>query len=255
MTSKIYNKLIIGAFLVLLTSLPVAAEGFFDDVEMKARLGYSIGGTAPLGMPASIRSIEAFHVTPNFQIGFDVAKPLRGQWGVQTGLMLENKGMDGEVMTKAYRMKVRMDESEMEGYYTGRVRQKVTEWMLTLPVQATYQLGQKVRVKAGPYVSLLIDKDFSGNAADGYLRKDDPTGLKVVMGNKEGEWATYDFTDDMRWLQAGIAAGAEWQAWQRLGFSFDLSWGLTGIHKSDFKTVEQTLYPIYGTIAVTYKLR
>jgi hypothetical protein len=143
----------------------------------------------------------------------------------------------------------------MEGYYTGRVRQKVTEWMLTLPVQATYQLGQKVRVKAGPYVSLLIDKDFSGYAADGYLRKDDPTGLKVVMGNKEGEWATYDFTDDMRWLQAGIAAGAEWQAWQRLGFSFDLSWGLTGIHKSDFKTVEQTLYPIYGTIAVTYKLR
>ena len=255
MTSKIYNKLIIGAFLVLLPSLPVAAEGFFDDVEMKARLGYSIGGTAPLGMPASIRSIEAFHVTPNFQIGFDVAKPLRGQWGVQTGLMLENKGMDGEVMTKAYRMKVRMDESEMEGYYTGRVRQKVTEWMLTLPVQATYQLGQKVRVKAGPYVSLLIDKDFSGYAADGYLRKDDPTGLKVVMGNKEGEWATYDFTDDMRWLQAGIAAGAEWQAWQRLGFSFDLSWGLTGIHKSDFKTVEQTLYPIYGTIAVTYKLR
>ena len=255
MISKIYNKLIIGACLVLLTSLPVAAEGFFDDVEMKARLGYSIGGTAPLGMPASIRSIEAFHVTPNFQLGFDVAKPLRGQWGVQTGLMLENKGMDGEVMTKAYRMKVRMDESEIEGYYTGRVRQKVTEWMLTLPVQATYQLGQKVRVKAGPYVSMLIDKDFSGYAADGYLRKDDPTGLKVVMGNQEGEWATYDFTDDMRWLQAGVAAGAEWQAWQRLGFSFDLSWGLTGIHKSDFKTVEQTLYPIYGTIAVTYKLR
>ena len=89
MTSKIYNKLIIGAFLMLLTSLPVAAEGFFDDVEMKARLGYSIGGTAPLGMPASIRSIEAFHVTPNFQIGFDVAKPLSGQWGVQTGLMLK----------------------------------------------------------------------------------------------------------------------------------------------------------------------
>ena len=161
MISKIYNKLIIGAFLVLLTSLPVAAEGFFDDVEMKARLGYSIGGTAPLGMPASIRSIEAFHVTPNFQIGFDVAKPLSGQWGMQTGLMLENKGMDGEVMTKAYRMKVRMDESEMEGYYTGRVRQKVTEWMLTLPVQATYQLGQKVRVKARTSVAMLPTDIFA----------------------------------------------------------------------------------------------
>ena len=42
---------------------------------------------------------------------------------------------------------------------------------------------------------------------------------------------------------------------QRLGLSFDLSWGLTGIHKSDFKTVEQTLYPIYGTIALTYRLK
>ena len=164
MISKIYNKLIIGAFLLLLTSLPVAAEGFFDDVEMKARLGYSIGGTALLGMPASIRSIEAFHVTPNFQLGFDVAKPLGGQWGVQTGLMLENKGMDGEVMTKAYRIKVRMDESEMEGYYTGRVRQKVTEWMLTLPVQATCQLGQRrseiddvERVDVAVVVDILVD--------------------------------------------------------------------------------------------------
>jgi len=255
MISKIYNKLIIGAFLVLLPSLPVTAEGFFDDVEMKARLGYSIGGTAPLGMAASIRSIEAFHVTPNFQIGFDVAKPLSGQWGMQTGLMLENKGMDGEVMTKAYRMKVRMDESEMEGYYTGRVRQKVTEWMFTLPVQATFLLSEHVKLKAGPYVSLLFNKDFSGYASDGYLRKDDPTGPKVVMGSKEGEWATYDFSDDMRPLQAGIAAGLEWQMQQRLGLSFDLSWGLTGIHKSDFKTVEQTLYPIYGTIALTYRLK
>ena len=255
MISKIYNKLIIGAFLVLLTSLPVAAEGFFDDVEMKARLGYSIGGTAPLGMPASIRSIEAFHVTPNFQIGFDVAKPLRGQWGVQTGLMLENKGMDGEVMTKAYRMKVRMDESEMEGYYTGRVRQKVTEWMLTLPVQATYQLGQKVRVKAGPYVSLLIGRDFSGNVSDGYLRKDDPTGQKIEMGHEPDERATYDFTDDMRRWQTGIAVGADCRVASRLGLSADLSWGLTGIMRSDFKTVEQTLYPIYGTISITYQIR
>ena len=255
MISKIYNKIIAGAFFLLLTSLPAAADGFFDDVEVKARLGYSIGGTAPLSMPESIRSIEAFHLTPNFQLGVDAAKPLGGQWGLQAGLMLENKGMDGEVMTKAYRMKVRMDESEMEGYYTGRVRQKVTEWMLTIPVQATCQLSQKVKLKAGPYVSLLIDKDFSGYAADGYLRKDDPTGVKVVMGNKEGEWATYDFSDDMRSLQTGIAAGAEWQAWQRVGLSFDLSWGLTGIHKSDFKTVEQTLYPIYGTIAVTYRIK
>ena len=235
----------------LLLSVSASAEGLFDDVELKARVGYSIGGTAPLSMPATIRSIEAFHLTPNFLAGVDASSTPGSNWGWQVGLFIENKGMDGEVKTKAYRMKVRMDESEMEGYYTGRVRQKVTEWMFTLPVQATYLLSEQVKLKAGPYVSLLFNKDFSGYASDGYLRKDDPTGPKVVMGSKEGEWATYD----MRPLQAGIAAGLEWQMQQRLGLSFDLSWGLTGIHKSDFKTVEQTLYPIYGTIALTYRLK
>lgn len=239
----------------LLLSVSASAEGLFDDVELKARVGYSIGGTAPLSMPATIRSIEAFHLTPNFLAGVDASSTPGSNWGWQVGLFIENKGMDGEVKTKAYRMKVHMDESEMEGYYTGRVRQKVTEWMFTLPVQATYLLSEQVKLKAGPYVSLLFNKDFSGYASDGYLRKDDPTGPKVVMGSKEGEWATYDFSDDMRPLQAGIAAGLEWQMQQRLGLSFDLSWGLTGIHKSDFKTVEQTLYPIYGTIALTYRLK
>ena len=37
--------------------------------------------------------------------------------------------------------------------------------------------------------------------------------------------------------------------------SFLLNWGLTGIFPSDFKTVEQTLYPVYGTIGVFYRLK
>lgn len=30
---------------------------------------------------------------------------------------------------------------------------------------------------------------------------------------------------------------------------------LTGIFPSDFKTVEQALYPVYGTIGVFYRLK
>jgi hypothetical protein len=40
-----------------------------------------------------------------------------------------------------------------------------------------------------------------------------------------------------------------------IGMSADLNWGLTGIFPSDFKTVEQTLYPVYGTIGVFYRLK
>ena len=176
-------------------------------LQLKARVGYNIGGTAPMGMPA----------------------------------------------TKGYRMDLVKGDSKLEGLFTGHIKQEVKEWMLTLPVMATYQLGQKVTLKGGPYLSLLLDKNFSGIASDGYLRQGNPTGPKVIMGNKEGEWATYDFDDDLRSLQFGVAVGADWQLHKHFGLSADLNWGLTGIFESDFKTVEQTLYPIYGTLGVFWK--
>jgi hypothetical protein len=152
-------------------------------------------------------------------------------------------------------MKVKMDEDELEGLYTGHVRQQVRQRMFTIPVMLTFRLGRTVTLKAGPYLSILTCKQFEGYAFDGYLRKDNPTGSKVVMGNKEGEWATYDFGTDMRRCQFGISAGVDWNFWRRLGVSADLAWGLTGIHHSDFKTVEQTLYPIYGTIGLFYRIK
>ena len=127
--------------------------------------------------------------------------------------------------------------------------------MFTLPIQATYSFNDKLQLKAGPYFSLLINKDFSGIASDGYLRQNDPTGPKILMGSKEGEWATYDFSDDMRRFQFGLAVGIDWQFYRNFGLSADLNWGLNGIFKSDFKTVDQTLFPIYATIGLFYRLK
>ena len=76
----------------------------------------------------------------------------------------------------------------------------------------------------------------------------------IIIGNKEGEWATYDFTDDMRNFQVGVGVGLDWYWSKSLGVSAELNWGLTGVFKSDFKTVEQTLYPLYGCVSVFYKI-
>ena len=241
--------------LVLTAAHPATAQDDKGKIQVKARAGFSIGATAPLGIPATIRSIESFKLTPNFMVGADVMYPLSEKFGLQAALLHEIKDMDGEVTTKGYHMKVKMDDDELEGLYTGHVRQMVRQRMLTLPIQLTYKISRKVQLKAGPYVSLLLAKDFYGYAFDGYLRKDSPTGAKVVMGSKEGEWATYDFGGDMRRWQMGLTAGIDWTFYRRLGLSADLSWGLTGIHRSDFKTVEQTLYPIYGTIGLYYRIR
>lgn len=231
------------------------ANGFLDDAELKARIGYSIGGTAPIGLPATIRKIDSYTLTPSIMFGADVMKRFHSNWGLMVGLRFENKGMNAEATTKNYHMEVTKGNSKLDGVYTGHIKQKVQEWMFTLPIFATYRLGKKTTLKAGPYFSLLVSKDFSGYVYDGYLRQVNPTGPKVTMGTEENERATYDFSDDMRNFQVGVAVGADWQIYKQFGISADLNWGLNGIFKKDFKTVEQTLYPIYGTIGLFYKLK
>ena len=240
---------------MLLFASRVQAYNLVDSLQLRIRAGYSIGATTPIPLPETIRSIDGYRLTPSFMVGFDAMLPPKGKWGVALGLHFENKGMEGDVTTKAYHMELVKGDSRIEGLFTGHVKQKVTQWMLTIPLQATLQLGRKVTLKGGPYVSVLLSSDFSGIASDGYLRQGDPTGAKILMGSKEDEWASYDFSDEMRRMQFGIGIGADWQVYRRLGVSADLNWGLTGIFPGDFKTVEQSLYPIYGTIGIFYRLK
>ncbi len=229
--------------------------GILEELQLRARAGYNIGGTTPIPLPETIRRINSYRLTPSLMVGLDARLPLSKQWGIMAGIRFENKGMDGDVTVKSYQMEVVKGDSKLSGRFTGHISQQVKQWMLTIPVQATLQLGEKVILKGGPYISLLLSKEFSGIASDGYLREGNPTGVKILMGDKEGEWATYEFNDDIRSLQMGIAVGADFQICKNLGLSADLNWGLTGIFPADFKTIDQTLYPVYGTIGVFYRLQ
>ena len=151
-------------------------------------------------------------------------------------------------------MEMRHGTESIEGVFTGHVGQQISMLMLTLPVCATYTISPKLELRAGVYGSLLLNNKFTGVASDGYIRRGGPTGPKIIIGDSPEAQATYDFSDDMRKLQAGATVGVDWLPLPRLGFSLDLSVGFTGIFKADFKTVEQTLYPIYGTIGVFYKI-
>ena len=240
--------------LIGLMSVMGVRAGVIDSVDVRLRIGYNFGGTSPLSLPASIRSIDAFQPTFSPCIGAEMSIPVvRGQWSVVGGIRLENKGMDAEVTVRGYRMAMVKGNSQISGLFWGHVSQEVSQWMLTVPV--SFQLSiSDFRFRLGPYVSLLVSKEFSGIASDGYLRQGDPTGPKIEIGNKEGEWATYDFSDDMRSLQWGVGIGVDWQMSSRLGLSADLHWGLSCIFQSDFKTVEQTLYPIYGSVGVFWRI-
>ena len=239
--------------MLLVAAITASAESILDGWEYTVRLGYNIGGTMPIGMPATIRSLNKYKLEANFALGIDVHKPLTSQWGVLSGLHLENKGMDVDATVKNYHMEMTQGGESIEGYYTGNLVTECDEWALTLPLFATFKVCDKIMLKCGPYLSYLATKSFKGYVYDGYLRKTDPTGEKTNMTNDKS--VTFDFSDNMRRWQVGIDVGVDWQIGQRWGASADLQWGLNGIHKSSFTTIEQTLYPIYGTLGVIYKLK
>ena len=235
---------------------------FLGSCRYQARLGYNIGATTPLGMPASIRTLHSYTLRPDFGIGIDASRSLPAGWGLNVGIRLEQKGMKTDAGVKGYHMKIVRGGEELEGTFTGSVVTKASMLLVTVPVQATYDVSDKVRLKLGPYVSYAAHGEFGGWAYDGYLRrqeedhpKGDPTGQKVTLGSAGGERGEYDFSDEMRRWQMGVDLGADWQVGRRWGVSADLNWGLTGIFRGGFDTIEQTMYPIYGTIALTYRLK
>lgn len=250
------KKTIITLLLVAFVGLQEAlAIDIFGDLRYMVRLGYSLGGTAPVGMPATIRSLDKFTPTNNSLLGLDAYKPLTDKWGLQAGFHYQNKGMKTDAKVKGYSMEMRRGDETLSGLFTGNVVTEVSEWMVTLPLQAAYNVSPKLRLKFGPYFSYVMSNNFSGYAYDGYLRVGDPTGDKVELGHAEGERGDYDFSEDLRHWQFGLDLGADWFFSNHFGAYAGLSWGLTNIFRKDFHVIEQSLYPIYGSIGLTYKLK
>ena len=65
------KKYIIASAAALVFSVQAMAIGIFDNLTYYARAGYELGGTAPLGMPAEIRGLNKFSVTPNITLALD----------------------------------------------------------------------------------------------------------------------------------------------------------------------------------------
>ena len=251
------KKTILAALAFVAAAVPAMGFNFSmpDSVNYTIRLGYSIGGTMPIGMPATIRGMNSYKPQSNLMLAIDGQKDMWGRWGIMVGLKLENKGMEADATVKNYKTAIVQGGSRLSGYYTGNNVISTEGWLVTLPVRATYAINKNLLVRLGPYVSYVLTHSFDGYVYNGYLREGDPTGTKIEMGDDEESGATFDFSDDMRRFQFGIDAGIDWNIFSRWGIYADLSWGLTGIFKKDFDTIEQTLYPIYGTVGITYKLK
>lgn len=227
-------------------------RSYLRGLEYQVKAGFNIGGTSPLPLPAEIRSIDSYSPNIAIAISGEVTKWMgeKKNWGLAVALRLENKSMSTKATVKNYGMEIIEDGSTVSGRWTGGVKTKVRNSYLSLPVLATCKLGERWNVKLGPYISYLIDGEFSGNVYDGYLREVDPLGAKVEFSGEKV--AAYDFSPNLRRFQWGAQLGAEWQAFKHLNVYGDLTWGLNSIFKKDFKTVTFAMYPIYLNLGFGY---
>ena len=218
---------------------------------MRISAGFNIGGCAPLPLPREIRSIDGYHPGLNFALEGDVDKSFGSskKWGARVGLRLETKGMTTDATTKNYHMEaVNTDGSgKIVGAWTGKVNTKVRNTYLTIPILATYTFNDRWAVSVGPYFSRLFDGEFSGEAYEGYIRDQNPTGEKAEVTR-----ATYDFSQDLCKFHWGIQVGGEFKAYKHLSVMANLQWGNNGIFPSDFQSVTFALYPIYATVGFAY---
>jgi len=228
-------------------------EFFTQNIDYQVRAHFSIGGSAPLGLPREIRRIDSYN--PGLQLGLEAnaTKWLTQdkQWGLRLGLRFENKGMKTEANVTDYLTQINYEGAEIRGYYTGQVETNVKNTYLTVPVTAVYKINDNWNIYGGLYLSALIDKRFDGYVSDGEFRKNTPIGEKISF--LDGSKADYDFSDEVRKFQWGTQVGAEWKMNKHFFLLGELSYGFNGVLNSDFDAISFSMHNIYLNLGFGYQ--
>ena len=225
-----------------------------DSLSLDVRVGYALGGTIPTSMTNNIRHINSFNPGFNFTVAAETSYPLNQRWALHSGLRFELGGMDVDSRVKNYDIEVVRGEESLKGIFNGNVRIKSAQRRITLPIQASYSINDRWSLRGGLFMGWLMNRKFWGWAYDGYLREGTPVGAKIEMGTEPGERGDFDFDANMRHMQWGLDVGADFQFHRRWGAFAELTYGLSGLFKSDFHSV-QTLRPMYGSIGIIYRIK
>jgi hypothetical protein len=230
------------------------AATLLDSVKVDVRLGYEVGGTLPTRLDNKIRGINNFDPGLNYTLAVEASLPLKGRWSIHTGLRYELGSMDVDSRVKNYDIEVVRGDESLKGIFMGNVRIKSSQRRITLPIQAQYDFSREFKLRAGLFMGWLTNRRFWGWAYDGYLREGTPVGAKIEMGREPGDRGDFDFDQNMRHMQWGLDVGADWQFHHRWGLFAELTYGFSGLFKSDFHSV-QTLRPMYGVLGISYRIK
>ena len=165
---------------------------------------------------------------------------------------MSKKAWQTDARVKAYYTTFNEESSSgtesVTGYFTGRVKTKVKNNYLTLPVHLTYHNNSSFTLKAGGFVSLLLDNRFSGDARDGYIRDQTPVGEREDI-----DAASYDFSESVRRINAGVEIGSDYRLSSSFFASANLNYALTPLMKPGFRSIDFGMYNIYLNLGIGYR--
>lgn len=226
---------------------------FNTNIDYELDAHFSIGGSAPLGMPTEIRKIESYNPNLQLGIGAHATKWLgdNSNWGVRLGVSANTKGMETKARVKDYSTEVIIDKLYMKGVFTGLVETKVENTYLTIPLSTVYRLSKRWSLYGGPHMSFALNPGFDGYVSDGVFRQGDATGDKIIFDGDSQ--AAYDFSDSIKRIQWGMQVGGEWALKKNLMLFSHLDYDFNDLFKKDFNSLTFSLHNIYLNIGFGYK--
>lgn len=226
---------------------------FNHNIEYDINAHFSIGGSAPLGLPTEIRKIEKYNPNLQLGLGMQATKWLcdDSNWGVRLGVNIHKKGMETKARVKDYKTEVIIDKLYMKGVFTGLVETHVENSYLTVPLSAVYKLSSRWSIYGGPHVSFNLNPGFTGHVSDGIFRRGDSTGEPIEFeGDSQGP---YDFSDSVRRVQLGVQVGGEYLYKKHLVFFSHLDYDINDLFKKEFNSITFDLHNIYLNLGFGYR--
>lgn len=241
--------LIVAMIMGLAVSAQAGDNGMWD---YKVGAGFNIGAMAPMGLPAEIRKIDSYSPTMNLSVKFYATRMLSAKWGLQSGVIFDNKGMKTGIEVKDYHLTMNVVSGEAlgtrTGYYTGRIKNETKLSYITIPVCAAFRPNDKWEFSGGPYVAFAINRSFIGNVSEGKMREDP---LHPAIGINHAE---YNYSDDLRKFDTGLTLGCSRRVYRALSVTGNLQWGFLSVLNPSTRKIDMNTYNIYLNIGVTYKL-
>lgn len=253
---KQYRKIIFAFLSLIIMALNLNAQEK-NSFKHQIVVGYNFGATTPVPLPREVRGVDAYwpQFTPHF--GYNISYKFQGKWALESGILLDLKGMGVRDRVKYMYTDVVMEGDNVKGYFSGKNETEVKITYVTIPIRVSYSINNDWDIRGGAYFSYRSSSEFSGTVWDGVLRETQESGniidgTIIEIPNKND--ATFDFGKNMRNIDCGLSLGFNYQMKGRFSLYGDLTYGLLPVFPSKFKGIDMKMRNIYFALGVGYRL-